>query len=37
MDERNRIWACLVQMAHSVYPDDPNLAAIHAIEGFLEE
>jgi hypothetical protein len=37
MAEHDRIWACLVEMASRSYPDDPDLAAIHAVEVAPEE
>jgi hypothetical protein len=37
MVEHDRTWARLVEMARRTYPDDPNIAAIHALEAFAED
>jgi hypothetical protein len=37
MAEHDCTWARLVDMAHGVYPDDPDLDALHAMEAFAEE
>jgi hypothetical protein len=37
MAEHDRTWALIVLMAYRVFPDDLDLASLHATEAFDEE